>query len=220
LINLRDLSGQAPLGLAVGRAWYYASVDVLLERADININQPGRYGVTPFIQSIVSINMECFRDLLARSDIDINDRGECYCTPISVALQMSEHKFKLKSQRRMMNFELIISSLLEMEALDVNRQDGDGSTPLMRAVRRPWAFYSLLKRSDIDVNIKNIDGNTVLALVAKARGFESSYFLQRLLEKNDIDVNLKNNEGKTALALAIENGLRRKSTTFERARRR
>ncbi|KAI5787398.1 ankyrin repeat-containing domain protein [Pyronema domesticum] len=138
--------------------------------------------------------------------MDTTDRKPIYTGPYVARMIIYSLKNKWRKES-ITSLELIISSLLEMKAIDVNRQDSDGSTPLMHAVLGKscgWVVQSL-KRSDTYVNIKNNDGNTALALVA-ATADDRQGILRWLLEKNGIDVNLKNSEGETALVLATKYG--------------
>jgi ankyrin repeat protein len=61
----------------------------------------------------------------------------------------------------------------------------------------------LLKRSDIDVNIQDNDGNTALIWVSFYGQFEIT---KELLKRSDIDVNIQDNDGNTALIWALYNG--------------
>ena len=63
----------------------------------------------------------------------------------------------------------------------------------------------LLENYDLDVNIKDIDGNTTLMVAAKHGSIDViKYLVLSEKFKDIIDVNAQNNDGETALSLAIE----------------
>ncbi|KAI5787343.1 hypothetical protein FPQ18DRAFT_392925 [Pyronema domesticum] len=70
----------------------------------------------------------------------------------------------------------------------------------------------LLQQNNIEVNPKNLEGNTPLLLAIEAEHEDyvtpCAYdkLAQLLLARDDVDVNVKNNKGHTPLLLAMKNG--------------
>jgi ankyrin repeat protein len=84
---------------------------------------------------------------------------------------------------------------------NVNIQDRRGWTPLMYAImcRQQKIVALLLKESNIDIGIKNNDGENALHIASR---FSSSKILKKILETG-IDADTKNNEGKNATLIAM-----------------
>lgn len=98
----------------------------------------------------------------------------------------------------------IIQFLIEKNVkLDI--QDDHGYTALMKSV--PYdtpeaiASFKILIENGADINIKNIDGNTVLMLASEHFPFNGKI---KLLIENGADLNLQNNIGDTALIVFIK----------------
>ena len=109
----------------------------------------------------------------------------------------------------------IIKLLIDDERTNVNMCDDDGNTPLMIAVQKHSKFVQALlenKNINIDINIKNDEGNTALHIIAHP-GLGTLFDTARiasariLLTRHDLDCNIVNNDGKTALQIAKANKL-------------
>lgn len=95
-----------------------------------------------------------------------------------------------------------IKLLLENGA-DVNLQDSDGKTPLMRLNQwKSLEISKLLIESGADVNLKDKCGTTALMQKCQDARHDSA----KLLIDAGADVNAKNNKGQTALMLACIKG--------------
>jgi ankyrin repeat protein len=94
-----------------------------------------------------------------------------------------------------------VEALLETDC-DVSQIDRGGNTALLIAAHKKFdkIVESLLKRPEINVNLKNSKGETALIFAAAKAHTE---ILNTLLEKPQIDVNLQNNKGETALIWAV-----------------
>ena len=106
----------------------------------------------------------------------------------------------------------IMHVLLKHGALP-NKQDNDGITALMEAVKT--SFYSdermmemvdLLLSHSADVNKQSEDGHTALMYIVKNR-VEHSELVERLIQA-EANVHRTNSDGYTALMLAAQNGHR------------
>lgn len=62
-------------------------------------------------------------------------------------------------------------------------------------------YQSLLNKKDIDVNLQNNEGNSILHLASK---MQNETFLNEILNNPKIDINIQNKQMNTPLHLAIE----------------
>ena len=88
------------------------------------------------------------------------------------------------------------------EGTDVNDLDQFGSTPLILAAQRDWAFVvgELLRRPGVDPNHQNFFGSTAL-ICAAANGYIST--LEELLGDQRVDMEVSTRLGQTALFKAV-----------------
>lgn len=84
---------------------------------------------------------------------------------------------------------------------DINAQDFQGYTPLMRAIQEnsTGVITKLLQQPQTDVNARNLNGDTALMI---ASSIVNCYAVEQLLEMPQIDVEATNNQRKTALMMA------------------
>jgi serine/threonine-protein phosphatase 6 regulatory ankyrin repeat subunit B len=146
-------------------------------------------GSDRFLRIAKDGNLDELKELLKRSDIDVNIQNKDGYT----ALNMASANGRLDKVKELLN-----------QGIDVNIQDSDGWTALI------WASFKghldivkeLLKRDKIDVNIKTKNGYTAL-ICASYCGYIK--IVKELLNQG-IDVNIQNNYGWTALIYASYKG--------------
>ncbi|XP_013400788.1 uncharacterized protein LOC106166687 [Lingula anatina] len=102
-----------------------------------------------------------------------------------------------------------LTSLLESD-IDVNIKDGDGCTPLIRAIFLEKGdvrshIARMLINSGADVNVRDRSGKTALMYSAMEEGREN--ITRLLIRTGACDTNIQDNGGKSALHFAAENGL-------------
>jgi ankyrin repeat protein len=92
-----------------------------------------------------------------------------------------------------------VRDLLQRGA-NVNAKDGNGNTALIAACEKNAdVALEILKRDNVDVNVKNIDGVTALH---RACGHRLSVVALEILKREDVDVNAQHN-GVTPLHYAL-----------------
>jgi ankyrin repeat protein len=91
--------------------------------------------------------------------------------------------------------------LVEIGA-EINAQDDQGETALMKATRRKRSgMLMVLLQCGADVNVRSKSGDTALTLAARLR---NSSHINALLSAG-ADVNVRNNEGRSAYDIARAN---------------
>ena len=100
------------------------------------------------------------------------------------------------------NREVDVEAALPSEAVDGDDMDQFGSTPLILAAQRDWAFVvgELLRRPGVDPNHQNLFGSTAL-ICAAANGYIST--LEELLGDQRVDLEVSTRLGQTALFKAV-----------------
>ncbi|CAE7194909.1 unnamed protein product, partial [Symbiodinium necroappetens] len=100
------------------------------------------------------------------------------------------------------NREVDVEAALPGETVDVDDMDQFGSTPLILAAQRDWAFVvgELLRRPGVDPNHQNLFGSTAL-ICAAANGYIST--LEELLGDQRVDLEVSTRLGQTALFKAV-----------------
>lgn len=98
-----------------------------------------------------------------------------------------------------------IASILIQAGANINAQDVEGFTPLMRIVQwsAPIELFNVLMASMCDVNLKNNEGLTALHIYY-ARSGRNYRYVQPILDA-DFDINSTTNDGHTVLAVLTEN---------------
>eukprot|EP01083_Nonionella_stella_P246137 854901_1 len=191
------------------RAAYEGSVDVvqrLLQNPRIDVNQPDHIGRTPLIIAARNGHFEVVRCLLGSPAIEVNKRGRTL--PFFLMPDKADH-----TDRSALNWALskcysdiyvdIARFLLDQPAIDVNKADNKGETPLYIAASNGSIdiVRLLLASPTIDVNAPNHLGNSPLHIAA--------YFINRslplLLEIPKLNLHAVNEDGQTARMCMLEN---------------
>lgn len=105
-----------------------------------------------------------------------------------------------------------LQKLIKEPGIDVNKEDEDGYTLVMRAVKEQLVLMLegllSLKKPDgslaVNINQSNAKGITPLLAACESGGYES---IEKLLAVPGIDVNQANNNGETPLLVACKRSL-------------
>lgn len=100
----------------------------------------------------------------------------------------------------------IVTLLLQLPGIDVNRRGSIGAPPLIAALTAGHENIALLllERYDTDPNSRTTaGGSTALHVAVKMKHYEAA---KSLLQRPDLNPNLTHDMGKTALHRAIDNG--------------
>ena len=199
--NTKDAAAGTPLWSAV-LGGQKEIVELLLSRNDVKLNWTGhyRYIQTPLTLGIEWDEIEIVRSLVACQSVNVN-----------VGIPDIPLKFAMRRDNVEI-FECLLARerLLAHKHVRVNAKDHQGQTPLMYAVIHwhPGIVDLVLEVPSVDVNAKDIEGNTALILCAsgfkwKTCNVELQLCLSRLLEHPEIDLNATDNEGLTALIVLV-----------------
>ncbi|EFX78686.1 hypothetical protein DAPPUDRAFT_53225 [Daphnia pulex] len=156
-----------------------------------NVNKHiNRYGDSALHYAITNQSKTVVEELLKHKDVDVNRKNKRNCTSLHLASKWKEIPVDL--------FKKILK-----KSTYVNAQDEDGNTALHVAVlnESTTAIKELLKRTDVDVNVRCIDNQTALHFAAKWTHMPIHYFKEIL--KKPTDVNAQDQDGQTALHYAI-----------------
>ena len=165
-------------------------VDILrmfLKRKDVRLNDPGRWGETPFHRTIQHGRL-LEAQMLLDADADPNSPNDEAQTPLSWAAAEGN--------------EDALEFLLKQAAIALEIPDKLGQTPLSRASSKGHIriLRSLLAEG---ANVESTDkeGRTSLSLAA----LNGHKIAAKLLLKNRARVNVQDHKGNTPLALAAKN---------------
>ncbi len=186
-VNTPIAHGPTPLMSVVQSGNYDLAKHMLDNGADINVVHSD--GWSPVMYAVqlsgISSRGNKMMDLLLKYNPDLNlknDKGE----PIF---------FKLSDYKHIRN--------LKQFGLDLNMQDANGDTLLMREYKRfssDMGKCAMLLSNGTDPNIQNNDGETALMIAASQKAFEKV----KLMLNYDVNPNLQNNNGETALMIAAK----------------
>jgi len=151
--------GRTPLWQAA-YGGHEAVVEILLARANVDVNSKDKDGRTPLWQAAYRGHEAVVKILLAHADVDVNSKDKDGWTPLQRATWRGH--------------SALFRQLVARVEVDLDFKNTDGWTPLYAAA---WAGYEavvklLLARADVDVNSKDQDGRTPLR-VATERGHEA-----------------------------------------------
>ena len=188
------------------------------------INQRCEKGRTPLINAAMYGHVDCLRELLNISGVDVNLADDAGCTPLHLAAlcgrvhcvrvllqtdSLAVNGKTLRGETPLNNAVLgghldIVRMLLALTNIDVN-EGCCGVTPLLRAARNGYTeiVQALLAVPGIDVNAKSSDGWTPLNSAA-CKGFTSCVRL--LLNVPGVLVNETNSYGCSPLNHAARGG--------------
>ena len=192
-LELKDETGQTPLSWAAA-CGHQTTVQLLIQRDDIDINTKDKHGWTPLLWAAVSGHDAVVRLLVERDDVDSNSKNTADQTALSLAVSNGH--------------EAVVRLLVGSGETDINTVDGYGWTPLsVAAVKGREAIVRLLvERSDVNINSKNYghtNRQTPLSLAA-TNGHES--IVRLLVERGGVDFNSKDLFGHTAFSVAAQMG--------------
>lgn len=204
--DVEDQDGRTPLMFAAYKG-NEATVKVLLHRPDIDVNKTedikSTYApATALKWAAENAHTGTVELLLEREDIDVNKGGhddyvhdDYGTTPLALAAQWGDNA--------------MLEVLLKHKDIIPDYQDLAGDTALHFAARRrdgTELVQMLLEHGGVDVNKRNREGMTPLAIAA-GKGYTNTEVLKLLLERQDVDVNSIDNYGRTVLQNApLEGG--------------
>lgn len=196
--HLTDQNGNT----LITAACQYANDDTvynMIQRSDIDINQPDDFGNTPFIMACQH-KPDCAIEILGQQDIDLNAQNNNGKTGFHVAV---EH-----------NPDLAIA-LMDCEGIDLNTPDKNGKTPFITACDETPSeggtsdiAHEMLQRDDIDFNAQDNNGKTAFMYVTKPSNYpymigqgdlsNNSSLAYEMTRSEKIDMDITDNEGDTA----------------------
>ena len=230
-VNLQDKAGWTAL-MKASFEGYTEIVKSLLskpessagQRLDINIQSEN--GRTALMRASWEGYIEIVKLLISRPELDVNLQNEAGCTALMGASWFGYTKIVKLLLSRSESIYTSMSETLTRSAsprLDVNLQDRDGDSALIRASYCGYAeiVELLLSRPEIDVNLQNRYGNSAL-IEASRQG--CTKVVKLLLSRSEsiytsmsetltrsasprLDVNLQDKDGRTALMWASWKGL-------------
>ncbi len=178
------------------RACYSGDKDIVcfLCEKGVDIDALNQRGQTPLMLALQARNMEIVSFLLDRgAGIFFKDNEGCGI------IEYFEKGYYLLRETE----QLKCLRLLCQKGVDLNAQDQNGETILMRQIgKKNWKIVNLLLKYNPDVNVQDNCGCT--ALMRAVEG-ENIKLVHRLL-RNGADVCLKDNLGGTAFNLAVRMG--------------
>ena len=171
-VNLRDGNGETPLAT---------------QRQDIDVNGLSK-GSSRFLVAIDKGFNDISEHLLKQNNINVNLKDYLGVTPLGAACENNR-------------FE-IVKILTQKQDIDVNALS-KGITPLVMAAKRGYngMVEHLLKHDNIQVNLRDGNGETPLAAACKTGNI---LVVKLLIQLKDIDVNNSSEEG-SPLILACAN---------------
>jgi len=170
------------------------SKQLLMSGVDINTVDPFYNNTIFHVISFVNGNSQTIdlcSYLLNNFKPQLNMKNKMGKTPLLIAVEKDNYK--------------VVELLLNIPEVDVNLIF-EGRTVLQIAALsgKEIIFELLLKRIDLDVNVRDNEGNTLLHNQNFGdRNFEFIY--KGLLTRNDFDINARNKVGNTALHIAVIN---------------
>jgi ankyrin repeat protein len=187
--------GETALHLAVHPKCKMVLIKKILARMNSeSVNAQDEYGRTALDVAIYNQSEIAVRVLLKRDDVDVNLKTNYNHTALHYASVWKKMPIDL--------FRIILE-----KSKDVNAQEEDGNTALHWAIGQEnrTAVEELLKRDDVDVNLKNNNRRRALHCAAEWKNMPRNLF--RVILGKSTDVNAQDKHGWTALhwAIAMEN---------------
>ena len=190
-VNLTNQDGKTALILACQHYNGEEKVKALLERKDLEINYQNNYdeNLSALFYACESKNLKIVKILLQTKDLNINLTKEF---EESIAL-WSLCRWSSGFDENI-KFDIIKEIISRNDFNFQNEVDCYGDSVLMKAciMGRIDIVKILLKKKNININLKREDGNSALLL-----SLEHSKIIKILLKRPDLDINAKNEDGST-----------------------
>jgi ankyrin repeat protein len=189
-VNLKDNKNVTALHFAAG--WEDMPIELfkLILGKSTNVNAKDENGNTALQWAIVKKCEAVIQELVNHKDVDVN-------------LKNNKNQTALHSAARRKNIPIDLFTKILGKTTNVNAQDEFERTALHWVMMDKYesAVKELLKRKDVDVNLKDNENQTALYLACAWKNFPIDLF-KVILEKST-DVNAQDKHGWTALHLAI-----------------
>lgn len=205
-LNFKDNNGQTPL-LSAASNGHDTVVKLLLARQDIDSNFKDNKGRTALSMAALNWHGKMIESLLAHDNVIPDSRDDFGQTPLFLALCQGYER-PLEVRKPAANDGSHSHALLDYQAqLMLLEQQNKRRLLLARREREKIsmleAVEKLLKNKDIDLNLKDNNGQTVL-LWAASDGHEE--VVKLLLANRNVNPNLSDNGARTPLWWATLNG--------------
>lgn len=175
---------------------------------EVNLPDWGEYGVTPFLLACLRGNLAMVHLLLDHGA----DPAACDRRGRNAYHYLADPTFEgltadFFSKERSLEQRADIARLLD---LDINREDGEGMTPLARMLSRSnnphftWPLTEVFLKKGAKTDYVDPNGNTLLLLAVKNEHFTAALVL---MEQCGEMVNMADREGMTPIRYAAEYGL-------------
>jgi ankyrin repeat protein len=186
-VNAEDGSNLTALHIAA-QLGHTQVVQVLLERADINVNLQNGFEQTPLLLAAEMGHQDVVKLLVGRDDVWLNAKDDEDWTALLCALDKG--------------YEAVAQQLLSTDRFTANSKDEDGRTPLSYAAEKELsaAVHWLLARSDVDVDSEDNQCRTPLFWATHGSG----EVMRQLLEEGKAQINKPDIDGSTALHEAVK----------------
>ncbi|KAH6902872.1 hypothetical protein BKA70DRAFT_1516985 [Coprinopsis sp. MPI-PUGE-AT-0042] len=195
-INAADYCGWTPLMVAHNHPPRLH--DHLAQHPDIDLLKKDKDGQTPLMHACRWGTSSAVRWYLRLPGVDARDLSGA-----SALAHRARHKSRVAEvEDYLSDFLLLIDA-----GLGINEQDARGFTALMHAVQGSFlgATQALLQLENVDVNLENREGRTLLMVACDAvvkGSFGARQTLHVLLQHLLLDVNAKGRHGISAMAYA------------------
>lgn len=190
----------------------------LVERKNLDVNTLDPNGLTPLMSLIVEIDLKgkisssltkTFLKVLNRPDIEINKKNRWGDSAITMALKR-KHNVTYEEQgkpdtREQSDPIITYTNMAPFPSCYTTPESMRSQGEQDLTDRQKWnsqVFFSLLKREDIDVNTKDIHGNSLLHLTIRYNDFP---LFNKLLEYEYLNLNAINENGENALIYGCKN---------------
>jgi E3 ubiquitin-protein ligase mind-bomb len=191
-VNVTNSKGHTPLHLAVYPKCKMVLIKKILARTNSeSVNAQDEDGNTALHYAIGIQSKAVVEELLKRDNVDVNLKNiDKLSTPLHVASVWKKIPVEM--------FRVFLE-----KTTNVNAQEKDGHTALHVAIRKGnrTAVEELLKRMDVDVNLKNYKNQTALHFATWWKNMPINLFKIILHKSSAVDA--QDERGRTALHFAI-----------------
>lgn len=195
-VNSLDQRNHTPLMYAI-KSNSVDFIQFLLQQPDININAQDQGGLTPLHYTIIENDIVTFKQLFNSEKID--------------AFLIDNNNTTIWHYAAKYGRFDILKEIFAKTQDKINEIDKYGRTALMFAITKKDSeiFNFLIEYKDIDVNIKDIKGESILSLAMNQLGYRESdgnkeveTIISTLLSKKSTDVNIEDSDGETPIMIA------------------